>query len=1236
MTGLLNVLLHHAAPNAMHNPQIQYPPPKCHPGTRLEVLERLSAWIQRKDRSKCRVFWVYGTVGVGKSAIAQTLCEKFAGADVAASFFFSRNDSTRNNIDRFSATIAYQLAHLRWPVNRFLVKIAIKAAVKRNHSSLGWASMESAFDKLIVRPCMTVPSFLRSFSNDVVIIDGLDECLDVNCQERLLSLICSVVANNPSFPIDFLLFSRPEAHITNFLNRLSLTGFTIDRLGITDSFQADRNIESFLYTRFREIAEKHSDVMQNVPMPWPGSGVVTQLVQRACGQFVYATTVTKYIDDHHALPHRRLEEIIDMKLARPSSYAELDVLYHHILCKCRDIGPVLQILQLVMDTGSGIAGHDDPWFIAHILGLEEEAISILLSGLHSVLDVPKPNERECVRIYHASFSDYLHDVERSKEFFVPALPGVLRTKAMLISNLVNIRFKHSLPQSWPGESSIARVVEWACGEPTYLQTLVGYLDAEQPQERLAALLDSEPGGSSVADQFLLLYHHIVRLYKDKADYLLSPLVSWYPAMFSCMFQRCCNIEAARSILQCILYIRPGMPMNECWFIAQVLDVEQGAISDILAGFSSVLRIPNTNGRESIQIYHTSFSDYLRDACKSGEFYIPPPPDIPSLRMTFVSKLIGIRSKHQLPLSWPGLASIAQIIERADGEPVYIETLSRYLDSDHPERRLAGVLEEPLDILGRPSPSAYLDMLYYHILVSNCHDVSMFIRILQVVLDSGSDIAECDEPWYVAEILELEEEMVRIVLSSLHSVLDVPKPDEHRGIRTYHASFWDYLRDEERSREFFVPALGPGVLQLKDMFVSNLRHIRYKHALPQSWPGQAVIDQVMEWADGELAYIKAVDLYLNAGHPEEQLAKMLGSQVKGSSVTQLSQLLWIDGCDAQASSGVIQQILQLALDSSIMRVADSSLVSQVLGVEVVISEAVWVAVHVLKLAGTHDSTQLRQTSSSWLFDFYGSERSKPLCLPPLPTHLRLKAAFVSELFSISSSRGSPSSNFKFLSQNFISRATERAGGELVYLQTLARCLYLDKAQPDEQLSALICSPVDDPSALAQIDLLYRHIVQRYPDKESKSRILAPLDAWFSDLFWHMFRKCRHVRVVKKILRMVLDSTAHRPIGQPRVIASTLGMDSPRLIPNYLAEFSSLLHIPDCEGESIVIRNASFADFLCNAERSKEFFVPPLSFAIKSKAVDVLYPRFLSDSDSGPPARSTFYSRAERVNILAQSY
>ncbi|KAF9063584.1 hypothetical protein BDP27DRAFT_1231846, partial [Rhodocollybia butyracea] len=48
---------------------------ECHPETRHHILEKLEYWINA-DSSKS-VYWLHGPLGVGKSAIAQTISSKF-------------------------------------------------------------------------------------------------------------------------------------------------------------------------------------------------------------------------------------------------------------------------------------------------------------------------------------------------------------------------------------------------------------------------------------------------------------------------------------------------------------------------------------------------------------------------------------------------------------------------------------------------------------------------------------------------------------------------------------------------------------------------------------------------------------------------------------------------------------------------------------------------------------------------------------------------------------------------------------------------------------------------------------------------------------------------------------------------------------------------------------------------------------------------------------------------------
>jgi hypothetical protein len=52
------------------------PVAKCDPGTRLKVIDTIKQWLNRRDkRSVC---WLNGPAGYGKSALSQTIAERYA------------------------------------------------------------------------------------------------------------------------------------------------------------------------------------------------------------------------------------------------------------------------------------------------------------------------------------------------------------------------------------------------------------------------------------------------------------------------------------------------------------------------------------------------------------------------------------------------------------------------------------------------------------------------------------------------------------------------------------------------------------------------------------------------------------------------------------------------------------------------------------------------------------------------------------------------------------------------------------------------------------------------------------------------------------------------------------------------------------------------------------------------------------------------------------------------------
>ncbi len=62
---------------AGHDSSLRDPPPQCHPGTRVQLREKIIAWFRNREREKA-LLWLNGPAGVGKSAVIQTVAESFA------------------------------------------------------------------------------------------------------------------------------------------------------------------------------------------------------------------------------------------------------------------------------------------------------------------------------------------------------------------------------------------------------------------------------------------------------------------------------------------------------------------------------------------------------------------------------------------------------------------------------------------------------------------------------------------------------------------------------------------------------------------------------------------------------------------------------------------------------------------------------------------------------------------------------------------------------------------------------------------------------------------------------------------------------------------------------------------------------------------------------------------------------------------------------------------------------
>jgi hypothetical protein len=191
------------------------------------------------------------------------------------------------------------------------------------------------------------------------------------------------------------------------------------RLALDDSYLPDEDIKLFLTDKFQEIKSTHR-LRAYILSQWPLPDVLEQLVRKSSGQFIYASTVIRYVSSIRHKPVDRLDIILGLRPPqRDLPFAELDALYTHILAGVEDTERVLEILSVVL-----FCKHPRPIYewnlrppiIEKFLCLQPGDVELYLGELNSLINLEEPGKK--IRILHASLADFFVDPTRSKTFWI--------------------------------------------------------------------------------------------------------------------------------------------------------------------------------------------------------------------------------------------------------------------------------------------------------------------------------------------------------------------------------------------------------------------------------------------------------------------------------------------------------------------------------------------------------------------------------------------------------------------------------------------------------------------------------------------------------------------------------------------------------------------------------------------------------------------------------------------------
>jgi hypothetical protein len=372
--------------------------PICLQNTRVDVLNQIRAWADG-DNERC-IFWLNGMAGTGKSTIARTIaCEYYNQKRLGANFFFSRGTEDRSHSRKFFTTIAVQLARISPMLKEHICKAITE------HDDIDNQSLRDQWKYLILQPLSKLianscPSPL------VLVIDALDECDSDKDVRGILQLLTE--AESPkSIKLRVFVTSRPETPIR--LGFRNIPGILHRDLVLSDVPQEiiDHDIAMYFRQELKDIELS--------------AQVIRCLIEKACGLFIWAATVCRYIKDGKRVASKRLSVVLKGGKTGKTPEKELDQIYTKILLDSisgdydeEEKGELFDLFRRIVGAIVMLCNPLTIEALSKLLDIPRQDVKETLDDLHSVLEVPE-SQAHSIRLLHPSFRDFLLAEERCQD-----------------------------------------------------------------------------------------------------------------------------------------------------------------------------------------------------------------------------------------------------------------------------------------------------------------------------------------------------------------------------------------------------------------------------------------------------------------------------------------------------------------------------------------------------------------------------------------------------------------------------------------------------------------------------------------------------------------------------------------------------------------------------------------------------------------------------------------------------
>lgn len=382
--------------------------PTCLPDTRVDLLHKIHSWTDGQD--KRTIFWLSGLAGTGKSTIARTIAEtQSQRGRLGASFFFSRGGGDVSHAGKFVTSLASQLAD-SIPNLRQHICNAIRV-----YSDIASRSLREQWHQLILRPLSKLDG-TGCQKLYIIVVDALDECSDED-DIRVIVHLLAEARSLEGIRLQAFLTSRPEIPVRHGFGQIADQEHEDFVLHNMSPSIVDHDISIFLEYNLGIVRRERS-----LAAGWPGEEIIRQLVEIACGLFIWAATACRFIREGKRFAAKRLDTILKGNsgaVTEPNKH--LDEIYTTVLShsvsseytdeeKGESYGMLRQILGSIVVLFSPLSAHSLP----KLLHKSKVDIDQTLEDLHSILEVPGDKAKP-LRLHHPSFRDFLLDKDRCQE-----------------------------------------------------------------------------------------------------------------------------------------------------------------------------------------------------------------------------------------------------------------------------------------------------------------------------------------------------------------------------------------------------------------------------------------------------------------------------------------------------------------------------------------------------------------------------------------------------------------------------------------------------------------------------------------------------------------------------------------------------------------------------------------------------------------------------------------------------